>query len=80
MVVQEHFGWWFGVPMFAAATYTGVTRLADNQHWASDIVFGAAVGIASGRTVTLHLRNTRVSIAPMAAPGGGGVMITALRQ
>ena len=79
MVLQEHFGWKAGLPAFAAATYTGVSRLADNQHWTSDIVFGAALGMASGRTVTLHLRDTRVSIAPLATPGGGGALVTVAR-
>jgi membrane-associated phospholipid phosphatase len=78
-VLQEHFGWKVGVPAFAAAAYTGVTRVADNQHWASDVVFGAALGIASGRTVTIHLRNTKVSAAPAPIPGGLGVTFTAVR-
>ena len=68
-----------GVPAFALATYTAVSRVAANQHWASDVVFGAAVGLASGRTVTIHLRDARVSVAPLAVPGGGGVLVTALR-
>jgi membrane-associated phospholipid phosphatase len=42
MVLQEHFGWKAGIPAFAAAAYTGVERVADNQHWASDVIMGAA--------------------------------------
>ena len=79
MVLQEHYGWKAGLPAFAAATYTSISRVLEHQHWASDVVFGAAVGMAAGRTVTLHVRETRVSIAPLAVPGGGGVMVTALR-
>jgi len=75
MVLQEHFGWKAGLPAFAAAAYTAFTRIAANQHWASDVVFGAAVGLASGRTATIHLRETKVSIAPLAVPGGGGVLV-----
>ena len=78
MVLQEHFGWKAGVPAFAVAAYTAVSRVAANQHWASDVVFGAAVGLASGRTVTIQLRETRVTVAPLAVPGGGGVLVTAL--
>jgi membrane-associated phospholipid phosphatase len=78
MVLQEHLGWKFGIPAFAMAAYTGFSRVAANQHWASDVVFGTAVGLASGRTVTIHLRDARVSLAPLAAPGGGGVLVTAL--
>ena len=79
MVLQEHFGWKAGVPAFAAAAYTAVSRVAANQHWASDVVFGAAVGLASGRTVTIQLREARLRLAPLAVPGGGGVLVTAVR-
>jgi len=79
MVLQEHFGWKLGVPAFAVATYTGVSRVIENQHWASDVVFGAFLGIASGRTVTLHMRDSRVTFAPLPVPGGGGVMVSVTR-
>jgi membrane-associated phospholipid phosphatase len=76
MVLQEHFGWKVGVPAFAAAGYTAVSRLAGNDHWTSDVVFGAAIGIACGRTATLRLRH--VQIAPVAMRRGGGVFVTAI--
>lgn len=79
MVLQEHYGWKLGVPAFLLAGYTGASRVIANQHWTSDVVFGAAVGIASGRTVTIHMRDTRVSLAPLPVPGGGGVLVTATR-
>ena len=79
MVLQEHFGWKVGIPAFAAATYTGISRLGENQHWASDIVFGAALGMASGRTVTIHMRRTKVVVSPAPMPGGMGVTVTAWR-
>jgi membrane-associated phospholipid phosphatase len=79
MVLQEHYGWKLGLPGFLMATYTAASRIGANEHWMSDVVFGAAVGMASGRTATLHLRTTRVAIAPLAAPGGGGVLVTVER-
>jgi membrane-associated phospholipid phosphatase len=79
MVLEEHYGWKLGLPAFLVAAYTGGSRVIANQHWVSDTIFGAAVGMASGRTVTLHLRQTRVAIAPLPVPGGGGVLVTALR-
>lgn len=78
-VLQEHFGWKVGLPAFLAAAYTGVSRVAENQHWSSDVVFGAAVGIASGRTVTIHVRHSRVTLSPVAMPGGIGVSVGAAR-
>jgi len=78
-VLQNHYGWKLGLPAYIVATYSGVSRIYDNQHWASDVVLGAAVGIASGRTATLRLRQTRMTVAPLAVPGGGGVMFTTVR-
>jgi len=80
MVLQEHYGWKVGLPAFLAATYTGVSRIYANQHWASDVVFGAAVGMASGRTVTIHLRDSTVALGPLVVPGGGGVLVNVLRK
>jgi len=73
MVLQEHYGWKVGVPFFAASTYTAVSRLTINKHWASDVTFGAFVGMASARTITLHVRNQKFALAPLPARGGGGV-------
>ena len=76
MVLQEHYGWKIGVPFFTIATYTAASRIVDNKHWASDVTFAAFMGMASGRTVTMRLRRTPVSIAPQALRGGGGVLVT----
>jgi membrane-associated phospholipid phosphatase len=40
--------WIVGPVMYGAATLTGVSRIYDNQHWASDILAGAAIGTISG--------------------------------
>jgi membrane-associated phospholipid phosphatase len=79
MVLEQHYGWKLGMPAFLLAGYTSASRVIANQHFMSDVIFGAAVGMAAGRTATLHLRTTRVSLAPLAVPGGGGVLVTATR-
>jgi len=76
-VLEQHCGWKLGLPAFAAATYTGISRITDNKHWASDVVFGAFIGVASGRTVTLRLRSEKVALAPWAVPGGFGLLLSA---
>jgi len=76
MTLQDHYGWKVGVPFFAAATYTAISRLTIDKHWASDVTFGAFVGIASARTVTLHVRSEKFALVPLAVPGGGGVALT----
>ncbi len=79
MVLQEHYGWKLGVPAFLLAGYTAGSRVMANQHWTSDVIVGAAVGMASGRTVTLHMREKAVVVAPLPLPGGGGVLFRVVR-
>jgi hypothetical protein len=45
------------------------SRLHDNRHYLSDVVFGAAVGSIAGRTVTVHGRDTW-TMTPMTVPVG----------
>lgn len=48
------YGWWAGVPALAVATYTGLSRIADDAHWYSDIVAGATLGIFWARATSNH--------------------------
>jgi hypothetical protein len=79
MVLQEHYGWMVGVPAFAAAIYTAASRITAGKHWASDVVVGGAVGVASARAVTVRLRTTTLSVAPVVVEGGAGVQFVARR-
>jgi membrane-associated phospholipid phosphatase len=72
-VLQRHFGWKAGVPAYGLAAFIGASRMQENKHYLSDIVFGAAVGIASGRTVTIGRGKRRFAVAPFAAREGAGV-------
>ena len=76
MVFHEHYGWKVGVPLFAAATYTAASRITVNKHWASDVAFGAVVGMVSGRTVTLQLRRARFTVSPVRTPGGAAIVFS----
>jgi membrane-associated phospholipid phosphatase len=77
-VLQEHYGWKVGLPAFLVAAYTGASRVADNEHWTSDVVFGAALGVASGRTVTIHCRQTKLAVAAVAVHRGAALNFTLL--
>ena len=73
-VLQQHFGWKVGVPAYAVASYVAASRVQMKRHYFSDVVFGAALGIAAGRTATLA--NGRLLVAPIATPGGAGASFT----
>ena len=75
-VLQQHFGWKVGVPAYAAAGFVGLTRVRDRAHWVSDVVFGAAVGLASARAVARGHQSSTWTIVPVAVPGGGGIVFT----
>jgi membrane-associated phospholipid phosphatase len=51
-VLARRNGWKIGVPAYLGAAYVAVSRLGERRHYASDVIFGAAVGIVAGRTVT----------------------------
>jgi len=38
---------WYGIAGYACAAATGYLRLYNNQHWFSDVVAGAGIGIGS---------------------------------
>ena len=73
-VLQQHLGYKAGIPTYLVASYVAMSRLHENVHNASDVVFGATVGIIVGRTVTWHGRNFYAS--PMLLPRGSGVVVT----
>jgi membrane-associated phospholipid phosphatase len=69
-VIERHLGWKYSVIGYAMASYVAMSRLHDNDHYVSDVVFGAAVGTIAGRTVVHHARDYW-ALAPGALPGGG---------
>jgi membrane-associated phospholipid phosphatase len=75
-VLQQHFGWKAGVPAMAVAGYVAAARVQKKRHFLSDVAFGAAIGIAAGRTVTFGEGRGRFAVAPAVAPGGAGVAVT----
>ena len=72
-VLQQHLGYKAGIPTYLVASYVAMSRLHDNRHYASDVVFGAAIGIVIGRSVTWHGRNFYAS--PMLLQDGAGIQL-----
>ncbi len=70
-VIQRRYGWRAGVPAHVVAAWVAASRLNENKHYLSDVTFGAAVGIAAGRAVTVGRGSKQVTITPQVVPGGG---------
>jgi len=75
-VIQEHYGWKAAAPFYALGGYVSVSRMVDNQHFASDVIFGAALGIVSGRAASVGHGPHRVSVSPAAVPRGIAIIGT----
>jgi membrane-associated phospholipid phosphatase len=59
-VTSETSRWWpnakwiIGPALFTGATLTGVSRMYDNRHWASDVLVGAGIGTFAGIKVVRY--------------------------
>lgn len=51
-VLGHHLGWKASVPAAVLATATGMGRIEDHKHYLSDVLAGAALGLACGDLVT----------------------------
>lgn len=79
-VLQRHYGWKVGLPAYALAAYVGGSRMAENRHYLSDVLFGAALGVVAGHAVTFGHGAHRFALTPMAVPGGAGIGFVHIRQ
>jgi hypothetical protein len=74
-VLARHFGAKAAIPTYLLASYIAMSRLHENRHYVSDVIFGAGVGYVVGHTVTRHGKDnfTQFAMLPMAVPGGVGI-------
>lgn len=72
--LQRRYGWRFGIPALAAATFVGYSRVESKRHYTSDVVAGAAIGIAANLVFT-HPRE-HVTVVVDAGRGHAGSLIT----
>ena len=50
--LQRRYGWGLGVPSYALASFVGYSRVEAKRHYTSDVVAGAAIGIAANCVFT----------------------------
>lgn len=78
-VIAEEYGTNPFVPPIAygLATLTGLARVYDNNHWASDVFFGGAIGYFVGKAVVRYhavQNDTSLKIMPTVTRQGFGLM------
>lgn len=75
-VLERHLGFRLAWPTIAIATYVGASRLHDNRHYLSDVVFGAAVGTATGWTIVGRHGRDQYALVPTPVRGGYALLVT----
>lgn len=81
--IQRRYGWKFGVPAYALATYVGFGRVCARKHLWWDTIAGAAIGTVSALVFTTKFSRTHnLTIAPGFIPSDicGGNSNLALRH
>ena len=71
--LERHLGWRYATPAYVIASYVAISRVPANRHWLSDAVFGSAVGIIAGRTVTAN-ESLKYPATVALVPGGVEVL------
>lgn len=69
-VLERHLGYRASWPALLAASYVGASRLVEDRHWLSDVVFGAALGEAVGWTIVGRHGRSGYTLQPVPVPGG----------
>lgn len=70
---------WISIAGYAVATTTGMYRMINNQHWISDVLIGAGIGIFSTKVVYFThkyhwgKKSSNMVILPAIYKNGGGV-------
>ena len=69
-VLERHLGYRAAWPTLVAATYVGASRMHDNRHFLSDVLFGSAIGMATGWTIVGRHGRSEYGLVPVPVRGG----------
>ncbi len=69
-ILAKHLGWRGGALAYGLAASTALGRLEDRRHYGSDVIFGAALGLAVGRAVAGGTGLERFAEHVDVGPGG----------
>jgi len=65
--LQMRYGWAYGIPAYLLAGFTGYSRVESKNHWTSDVIAGAAIGIGANLLFT-HPYQDKIKIIPYIDP------------
>jgi hypothetical protein len=64
------------IACFLLAGYLASARMVHNEHYLSDVTFGAAMGVASARTVGRAGKQRAIVVRPAIVPNGMVMLVT----
>ncbi len=60
--IQKRYGWKYGIPAYALASYTGFTRIKADKHDIIDVIAGAIIGVGSSFLFTKRYKKTNTQL------------------
>lgn len=72
---DDRWPWYVMAAGSVAAGFVGATRILAGQHFPTDVLAGAVVGVGIGVAVPAMHRSPHVTATPMAVDGGGGLAV-----
>ena len=60
--MRKRYGWEYGVPAYAAASFVAYSRVESNEHHPHDVIAGAAIGIVSSYIFTRPYKGWHVQV------------------
>jgi len=72
--IRKRYGWEFGIPAYAAASFVAYSRVESREHHTQDVLAGAAIGIGSSFLFTRPYKGWSVEAA--GGVKGFGILLT----
>ena len=72
--LRKRYGWKFGVPAYAAASFVAYSRVESNNHYSYDVIGGAAIGFLSSYIFTKPYKGWEIKTE--AGPGLHGLFLS----
>ena len=59
--LRKRYGWEYGLPAYAAASFIGYSRVESKAHFVHDVLAGAAIGMASSYLFTTPYKDLKLT-------------------
>ena len=73
--LQIRYGWQYGAPAYAAATFVAWARVYSQNHYSRDVIAGAAIGVVSSYIFTTAFEDD-LQVTPLVDKGFYGLKIS----